>query len=199
MRCSKNYIKSILEGKWTFVIISYTLSCAKSNGSIHFVLYVKLAFSRSTKIWYSFFLFSRSFSCNCRTMKMAPVVNFPALNQNWFLLTFVTCFNHSFSTLSKTFMPCSNNLNPCTFHTVVHLLFPCKGVMFLSSGGWWLDRSGACSPPWNTLNNSRTPIAPANLSRSLIIPDGPAALPFLHFRGLYHFLLLLYTTPHRIL
>ena len=36
--CSNNYIKFILEGKWTFGVISYTLSHAKSNETIHFVL-----------------------------------------------------------------------------------------------------------------------------------------------------------------
>ena len=42
-QCAKSSIKFILEGKWNFGIISYTLSRAKSNGSINFVLSLKLA------------------------------------------------------------------------------------------------------------------------------------------------------------
>ena len=42
MRCSKFFFKFTLEGKWSFSIISYTLSHAKSNGTIHFVLSLKL-------------------------------------------------------------------------------------------------------------------------------------------------------------
>ena len=40
-RRSKTFVKFILEGKWSFGIISYTLSRAKSNGTIHFVLSLK--------------------------------------------------------------------------------------------------------------------------------------------------------------
>ena len=35
MRCFKKNLKFLLEGKWTFGIIPYTLSRAKSNGTIH--------------------------------------------------------------------------------------------------------------------------------------------------------------------
>ena len=41
-QCSKNYIKFIFEYKWTTNIESYTLSRAKSNGIVHFVLSLKL-------------------------------------------------------------------------------------------------------------------------------------------------------------
>ena len=39
----QNLLKFILEGKWIVWTISYTLSRAKSNGTIHFVLSIKLS------------------------------------------------------------------------------------------------------------------------------------------------------------
>ena len=42
-RCSKFFYTFILKGKWSFLIISYTPSRTKSNGTIHFVLSLKLA------------------------------------------------------------------------------------------------------------------------------------------------------------
>ena len=41
-QCSKIFVNFILEGKWTVGGFSYTLSRAKSNGIIHFVLSLKL-------------------------------------------------------------------------------------------------------------------------------------------------------------
>ena len=72
MRCSKKNVKFILVGKLTFKIIFYTLSCAKSNGTIHFVLSLKLGslsiFRRPPQKPYIFsmqlifFMFDRNFS-----------------------------------------------------------------------------------------------------------------------------------------
>ena len=43
MQSSKKKLKFILEDKWTFGIIFFTLSTTKSNGTIHFVMPLKLA------------------------------------------------------------------------------------------------------------------------------------------------------------
>ena len=88
-RFSKNYVKFILEGKWTFGIISYTLSHAKSNGSINFVLSLKLGslsiFRRPPKTLYficnSFSLHSTE---NMITDSSIPWKNKPFLFKSFF-------------------------------------------------------------------------------------------------------------------